>query len=77
MEDKINSAVQLYLELEDIMLLLRREKSWCYSHMAVLRDLYPEKCKNGKMIPTNVLADYHNLSMEDIGSVLSESKSIP
>lgn len=77
MENKITSAVQLYLEVEDIMLILRRKSSWCYLHMAVLRELYPEKCKNGKMIPTNVLAHYHNLSIEEIGRILAESKSIP
>lgn len=70
MEKNIIFNCPLYLSVEDIMILLKRKKSFCYSYMQDLRILYPDRCKNGKNIPSNVFADYSGHSLEEIGKKL-------
>lgn len=77
MKNSITTATPLFLDVEDVMLILGNKESWSYDHMRTIRGLYPDRCKNGKKIPTNVLAEYHNLDIDDIGRVLSKTKLIP
>jgi hypothetical protein len=75
MEKNITLNCPLYLSLEDIKILLGKKKSYCYNYMAHLRAIYPDRCKNGKNIPSNVFAEYNGFSLELIGEALESSKS--
>ncbi|PWK28965.1 hypothetical protein LV89_00518 [Arcicella aurantiaca] len=74
MEKNITFKCPLYLTVDDIKILLRREKSFCYDYMKTLRILYPDRCKNGKNIPSNVFSEYTGNSLEDIAEILEASK---
>ena len=75
MENKITFNCPLYLCVGDVMILLVRKSSFAYNYMAHLRTIYPERCKNGKNIPSNVVADYTGLSLEEIGKTLMVMKT--
>lgn len=74
MEKNILFNCPLYLSIEDLKILLGRQKSFCYGYMQQLRILYPERCRNGKKIPANVFADYSGHSLEEIGKKLEAEK---
>lgn len=80
MENHKTLNCPLYLAVDDIRILLDRKKSYAYKYMEHLRTLYPDRCKNGKNIPSNVFAEYNSVSLHIIAEALEayeQKKSVP
>lgn len=72
MENFIYPKTPYFVTINEVMIIMKCKKTFAYKTIKFIKEEHPSIITRGSRIPTKLLAEHIELTVEEIGKILSE-----